>query len=761
VPVVAHLKNFAGTAEWLSVQGTGVTAAQRSAATKHPAPESDFDDLARAAARAAGVAGAVIALPRGKSQWFRGSFGVAARTAPWEGSLAELVTTGRDELDIHEAAEHPQLTGDLLFREPDAFCSAIGFPLRRGTGESLGALILLDNAPLQLSAEQRSVVRTLGRQAVAQLELRRLNATAEATLRRLGALESRYQKLAVNRFAEAQAMTKLGTWEWDSESGQMTWSAEVFRTFGITSKGKSGIGHTTRHGLDLIHPADRDGCRSFVRRVLKTGERTGYLLRTLTAAGLECYIEGWAEAELDPVSGRSVRVWGTVQDVTERVSRELALAESEQRLRVTIDNSPIGFALVGLDGRWLQVNEAMARMVGRESADLMKLTFQDITHPDDLAADLKRLAELNAGTRLSYQMDKRYLHADGHIVWVSLTASVVRRGDGTPLHYVSQVEDITERRQAAAELHAERDLSAALLGALHDGYAYYEQGRIIVVNDVFCEMTGLRREELIGTSAPFEFLSGDAVQNTQMFWELINDKSGNGELVMQRPDGSRLDVGIQVRPVRHSDGRLRGYVALIRDITDRKLDEKRLRHRADHDGLTGLLNRAAFHVRLAERVAAAHASGAPLTLAVIDLDRFKAVNDEHGHPAGDAVLAEFADRLRGNARGDDAIGRLGGEEFGWIMSETGREEAVGALGRTLDAVRRHPFPHGGQLTFSAGVAQLRTYAAGPDEREALIGETAPALVQRTDRLLYVAKAGGRDRVVAAPELEPLSPGVQR
>jgi diguanylate cyclase (GGDEF)-like protein/PAS domain S-box-containing protein len=296
-------------------------------------------------------------------------------------------------------------------------------------------------------------------------------------------------------------------------------------------------------------------------------------------------------------------------------------------------------------------------------------------------------------------------------------------------------------------------LSAALLSALHDGYSYLEHGQIVAVNDVLCEMTGLRRDELIGRTPPFMPPTGDPDPNDQQLLELVNAASGNGELVIQRPDGLRLDVGIQVRPVRHSDGRLRGYEALVRDITDRKLDEQRLRHRADHDGLTGLLNRAAFHLCLAERAGAAHASGAPLTLAILDLDRFKTVNDVYGHPAGDLVLAEFADRLRGNARGDDAIGRLGGEEFGWIMGQTGREEAIAALSRTLDAVRRHPFPHGGPLTFSAGVAQLRTYGAGPDELDAFVGESAMALVQRTDQLLYAAKAGGRDQVVAAPELD--------
>ncbi len=301
------------------------------------------------------------------------------------------------------------------------------------------------------------------------------------------------------------------------------------------------------------------------------------------------------------------------------------------------------------------------------------------------------------------------------------------------------VAQLEMRRQAAADLaalQAERDRSAALLGALHDGYVYLEQGRVVAVNDVLCTMTGTTREELLGRDVPFSFLTGaGGAAESAVLRTMINDKSDHVELPIHRPDGTRIDVGVQVRPVRRPDRRVSGYVALFRDITDRKRHEQRLRHRADHDGLTGLLNRGAFHACLTERVAAAHAVGATLCLAVLDLDCFKEVNDIYGHPAGDAVLAEFADRLRGNARGDDAIGRLGGEEFAWIMGDTGLDESLAALTRTLDAVRHHPFPHGRQLTFSGGVAELRA-------------ETAGALMQRADGLLYTAKAAGRDRVFA-------------
>jgi diguanylate cyclase (GGDEF)-like protein/PAS domain S-box-containing protein len=301
---------------------------------------------------------------------------------------------------------------------------------------------------------------------------------------------------------------------------------------------------------------------------------------------------------------------------------------------------------------------------------------------------------------------------------------------------VSQLEMRHRAAADLAQLQAERDLSAALLGALHDGYAYLERGCIVTVNDAFCAMTGMSRAQLIGRSTPFSFLTEPGNGATHLR-KMINDKSGHVELRIQRPDGTRIEVGIQVHPVRRADRRVSGYVALLRDITDRKQQEQRLRHRADHDGLTGLLNRGAFHACLAERVAAAHAGDAPLCLAMLDLDCFKAVNDMFGHSAGDAVLVEFADRLRGNARGDDAIGRLGGEEFGWIMGDVDLDEALASLTRTLDAVRRHPFPHGGQLTFSGGVAQLRAEAAG-------------ALMQRADTLLYTAKAAGRERVIAEP-----------
>jgi PAS domain S-box-containing protein len=136
---------------------------------------------------------------------------------------------------------------------------------------------------------------------------------------------------------------------------------------------------------------------------------------------------------------------------------EGALRHSEAQFRTAFDFAGIGMALVGLDGSWLRVNSALLDILGYDEATLLTRTFQDITHPDDIATDLEHVRALLAGTERSYHMEKRYFHRDGHIVWARLTAAVVRDAAGAPLHFVSQIEDITGRKQLAENLATARD----------------------------------------------------------------------------------------------------------------------------------------------------------------------------------------------------------------------------------------------------------------------------------------------------------------
>jgi PAS domain S-box-containing protein len=156
--------------------------------------------------------------------------------------------------------------------------------------------------------------------------------------------------------------------------------------------------------------------------------------------------------------GRPARVV-LARDLTGERRAQRALEESERRFRAAMEHAPIGMAIVGLDGRWLEANRSLCRLTGYSEDELRAITFQQITHPDDLHADLVHVGRLLAGEAAWYAMEKRYLRKDGTIVWILLTASLVRDPDGEPLHFIAQIQDITERRAAEDAL---RDTAAHL-----------------------------------------------------------------------------------------------------------------------------------------------------------------------------------------------------------------------------------------------------------------------------------------------------------
>ncbi|GGG58605.1 GGDEF domain-containing protein [Pseudohongiella nitratireducens] len=148
------------------------------------------------------------------------------------------------------------------------------------------------------------------------------------------------------------------------------------------------------------------------------------------------------------IQGECRRLYGTIQDVTEQKRREEALWQSEEAFRNNFIHAGIGMALVATNGTWLQVNRTLCGMIGYAESELMKLTFQDITHPEDLDNDLILLNEVVEGKREHYQMEKRYFHKKGHIVHVLLSVSVVRNKYQSMKNFISQIIDISDLHEA-------------------------------------------------------------------------------------------------------------------------------------------------------------------------------------------------------------------------------------------------------------------------------------------------------------------------
>ena len=173
----------------------------------------------------------------------------------------------------------------------------------------------------------------------------------------------------------------------------------------------------------------------------------------------ELWVLGSASPVLD-AAGTITGYLGSVVDITAHRKLQAERTVEEQRFTKAFDHAPIGIALVSPEGRWLRVNRALCDLTGYAEGELLAKTFQDITHPDDLETDLEQVRQMLAGEIASYQMEKRYFRADGRTIWVLLSVSLLRDEDGEPLHFISQIQDITERKSF------ERDLAHL---ADHDG----------------------------------------------------------------------------------------------------------------------------------------------------------------------------------------------------------------------------------------------------------------------------------------------------
>ncbi|MEO6148562.1 MAG: PAS domain S-box protein, partial [Mucilaginibacter sp.] len=161
-------------------------------------------------------------------------------------------------------------------------------------------------------------------------------------------------------------------------------------------------------------------------------------------SGKELWVRVIANAEFE--NGRCVKIFGTVQDINEAKKVQQALKNSEDRFKSAFENSTIGMALVSPEGKWLKVNQQLVDCLGYTHDELNEKTFQDITHPADLEADLELLSQLLKGDIQNYQMEKRYFHKNGSIIWALLSVSLVRDNECIPLHFVSHVQDITDKK---------------------------------------------------------------------------------------------------------------------------------------------------------------------------------------------------------------------------------------------------------------------------------------------------------------------------
>ncbi len=589
--------------------------------------------------------------------------------------------------------------------------------------------------------------------------------------------------------------------------------------------------------------------------------------------------------------------------LAQRTAALAALRDSEERFRSAFDHAAIGMALVGLDGRWLQVNRSICQIVGYTQHELLVRDFQSITHPDDLDADLTQVRRLLAGEIQDYQMVKRYIHRQGHAVWALLSVSLVRDGDGKPVHFIAQIQDVTRRKETEDALRASEDEYRTTFEMAGVGKAQVDLHtfKILRANHKLCETLGYSAEELTTRTlldvthpddadrcrhAAIRMARGEQMEvsfdkrfirkNGSVVWMTLNatvipDANGRrtravstfqdvterrlaeqlerdrrkvlemvakdmplpavlGQLgatvegqiggvtagVLVLEDGGVRLHGIHLAPKWHkallasglslaaglaasawlseekcgvtfvpdhevwrnlrglafrhkigacwttliqgTDSTTLGLLLMFAQTSRRPSSAetqtmdmaanlasiciehhdttRKLSHLVRHDPLTGLANRIMFEDRLQHATDLAGRSGNKVGLLVLDIDKFKSINDTHGHQVGDQLLQQFAHRLQAKLRETDTMARMGGDEFVVVLPELRNPEGAAAVAEKLIKSLAQPFVMGSltvPVTASIGIAIFPNDGANPTQ-----------LQKQADDALYRVKQRGRN-----------------
>ncbi|HEY9620377.1 MAG TPA: PAS domain S-box protein [Crinalium sp.] len=311
---------------------------------------------------------------------------------------------------------------------------------------------------------------------------------------------------------------------------------------------------------------------------LQTGQPQSEVIMGICKADETTWISINSQPLFHPNQSLPYAAVSSFADITVHKQAEEKLRASEARFRSAFDDAAIGMALVALDGKFLQVNRALCKIIGYSPEELLQLDFQTITHPDDLELDLSYADQLLKGEIQTYQMEKRYIHKSQRTVWILLHGSIVRDSMGQPLHFIAQIKDISDRKRAEQEL----ELQAVITRNIAEGICLIRvsDGIIVYSNSRFDQMFGYAPGELNGQPVSLVNYAEDQAQAQVTAQAIIDQVLEFGEATYEvhnvRQDGTPFWCRATTSMFAHPEyGNV--LVAVQQDITERKQTEEKVR----------------------------------------------------------------------------------------------------------------------------------------------------------------------------------------
>ena len=444
--------------------------------------------------------------------------------------------------------------------------------------------------------------------------------------------------------------------------------------------------------------------------------------------------KGWAYVLL--TSGVA---WWLLRDMRRAEKVRMTMAKE---LAQIVRHAPAGFARLAADGRFLWANDRLCELLGAPPARVCALNFRDVMQAPDPQEAHQQLARLLSGDIDHYVSERECQRlSDGRLVPVLCTVTLVPETEDEPAHLVCVVQDLDEIKAARAALkksETHQRLAATVVDNTIEGVVVTDaQSRILSANAAVTRLLGYTEEELLGQT-PRIFKSGrhDKAFYDAMWATLRQTGHWQGEIWNRRKNGEIFPEHMSLSAVRDPAGQTTHYVCMFTDISEEKLQQQRLEFLAHNDPLTGLSNRSWFGFQLEQAVVEARASGEHIAVLLLNLDRFKDVNDSYGHATGDEVLKHIARQVQSALRPGDVMGRLAGDELAVVARHLRHADGAAAVARHLIRAVAEPWhsPDGFEVVagVSVGICMFPEHA-----------DTSELLLQGAHAAVYGAKARGR------------------
>jgi len=451
--------------------------------------------------------------------------------------------------------------------------------------------------------------------------------------------------------------------------------------------------------------------------------------------------------------GTITGIIGVSSDISELKEVEQELRRSEERFRAIFDQAAVGMAQSTLDGQFLLVNNYFLTFLGYTRDEILQKSYQEITHPDDLDANLAQYLRLVDGSIKLYRHETRYIRKDGTSRWAEVASSLMVDEQGHPRHTLAVIVDLDARKQAEIAVRESEQRYRALVETSPDGILLNDmRGLIVMANQQLATMLGYdTANELNGVSIGAHLADAERRRAFEILelriQETVPTASYTRYSVLRR-DGTTFPAEVNSYRVPDGSGKAGFVTSTVRDISERVAYEAQLEHLALHDSLTGLANRTLLYDRLQQTLAGARRNGESLAVLLLDLDHFKDINDTFGHHVGDGVIREVAVRLTAILRGVDTLARLGGDEYALLLPKT---DLLGALetATKLTYALEQPIDLDEQRVHvgaSIGIALYPDHAADPD-----------TILRHADVAMYSAKQANGGYAVYAAEKDSYSP----